>query len=350
MSDTRALIVGLPNPVLLVGAQGRIQGLNGPAKRLIGTDATGWHYITALRQPALLEAVEETLKDGGHRHASYLGNDGARDTTWNVSVRGVALSDGLTVVLSFQDMTAVEEAGEMRRDFVANVSHELRTPLTSLMGFIETLHGPAKNDTAAQDRFLGIMEQEAGRMYSLVEALLQLSRVEGQERIRPTTKVGLQTLVLEVLNTLQSTADAKGLRFDTQMPDDTVEVLGDRDQLWQVISNLVENALKYGATSGDITIRLSSADYEPTLLQSGVRLCVIDRGEGIPAHHITRLTERFYRVDSHRGREVGGTGLGLAIVKHIINRHRGRLRIASTMAQGAEFTVILPIGAEGNSE
>jgi two-component system phosphate regulon sensor histidine kinase PhoR len=247
-------------------------------------------------------------------------------------------------------MTAVEEAGEMRRDFVANVSHELRTPLTSLMGFIETLRGPAKNDTAAQDRFLGIMEQEAGRMYSLVEALLQLSRVEGQERIRPTTKVGLQTLVLEVLNTLQSTADAKGLRFDTQMPDDTVEVLGNRDQLWQVISNLVENALKYGATSGDITIRLSSPDYEPTLLQSGVRLCVIDRGEGIPAHHITRLTERFYRVDSHRGREVGGTGLGLAIVKHIINRHRGRLRIASTMGQGAEFKVILPIGAEGNSE
>jgi len=292
MADTRALIMALPNPTILVGAGDRIGGMNDPAKRLIGTDAAGWHYITALRQPAVLDAVEATLKDGGHRSARYLGNDGARDTTWDVSVTGVMLSDGLTVVLNFQDMTALEDAGEMRRDFVANVSHEMRTPLTSMMGFIETLRGPARNDPAAQERFLGIMEQEAGRMHRLVEDLLSLSRVEDQERIRPTTKVPLQT---------------------------QIEVLGDWGQLWQVVRNLVENAIKYGKTAGQVTLRLSQPEHEVTLLQDGVQLSVKDQGDGIPVHHIGRLTERFYRVDTHRSREVGGTGLGLAIVKHIIN-------------------------------
>ncbi len=345
MADTRALIMALPNPTILVGAGDRIGGMNDPAKRLIGTDAAGWHYITALRQPAVLDAVEATLKDGGHRSARYLGNDGARDTTWDVSVTGVMLSDGLTVVLNFQDMTALEDAGEMRRDFVANVSHEMRTPLTSMMGFIETLRGPARNDPAAQERFLGIMEQEAGRMHRLVEDLLSLSRVEDQERIRPTTKVPLQTLIGEVIEALEPQAQAQGIQFVCDLPHEQIEVLGDWGQLWQVVRNLVENAIKYGKTAGQVTLRLSQPEHEVTLLQDGVQLSVKDQGDGIPVHHIGRLTERFYRVDTHRSREVGGTGLGLAIVKHIINRHRGRLRIESTQGEGTEFTVILPVGA-----
>lgn len=343
-ADPRALIMALSNPVVLVGRGDRIIGVNRLAERLIGTGCDGWHYITALRQPALLDAVEATLKDGGRRTAPYLGSDGARDTTWDVAVNGVMLSDGLCVVLNFQDMTAVQEAGQMRRDFVANVSHEMRTPLTSMMGFIETLLGSARNDAAAQIRFLRIMEHEAGRMHRLVEDLLQLSRVEAQERIRPTEKVMLQDLILEVLSALQPTADAKGMRFIRDLPDDPVEILGDRSQLWQVISNLAENAVKYGGASGDVTVRLTAPVHDVSLRQIGVRLSVIDQGEGIPAHHIARLTERFYRVDTHRSREVGGTGLGLAIVKHIINRHRGRMRVDSTLGQGSDFTVILPLG------
>lgn len=350
MSDLRALITGLPYPVILVGAQERIVVANDPAKRLIGTDPDGWHYITALRQPALLDAVEATLQNGGRRSVPYFGNDGARDTTWDVTVHAVALHDGRMVVLSFQDMTAVEEAGQMRRDFVANVSHEMRTPLTSMIGFIETLRGPAKNDPAAQSRFLGIMDQEAARMQALVDALLQLSRVEAQERVRPTDIVPLQTLITDVLNTLRPTADAKGIELRTDMPDATVNAVGDAVQLWQVIRNLVENALKYGGGAGAVTIRLTPSAYEPALLQSGVRLSVIDHGEGIAAHHIARLTERFYRVDSHRNRDVGGTGLGLAIVKHIINRHRGRLRIESVLGQGTDFTVTLPAGLPTTAE
>ncbi|MCF2870696.1 ATP-binding protein [Octadecabacter sp. G9-8] len=350
MSDPRALIMALPNPVILIDAHDKISGANNPAKQMIGTDPEGLHYVTALRQPALLDAVEATLKDAQGRSARYQRTDGVRDMMWDVTVSGVTLADGRTVVLSFQDMTPLEDAGEMRRDFVANVSHELRTPLTSMMGFIETLRGPAKGDPKAHDRFLGIMEQEAGRMHLLVEDLLQLSRVEGQERIRPTAKVPLQDLVGSVLDALRPTADAKGVALRADMPDKAVKIPGDREQLWRVVSNLVENAIKYGAENGTVKIRLSGPVHEPSLLQSGIRLSVLDHGEGIAAHHIARLTERFYRVDSHRSREVGGTGLGLAIVKHIINRHRGQLRVQSVLGEGTEFTVILPASTGSAAE
>jgi len=309
---------------------------------LIGMECRGLPYITALRQPAVLDAVEAVLNGAAERTTTYLGNDGARDTTWEVTVRGAHLPDGLTMVVSFQDLTALEEAENMRRDFVANVSHEMRTPLTALQGFIETLRGPAKDDPAAQVRFLGIMEQEAERMHRLVEDLLSLSRVESEERVRPTSIVALHLLIDEVLAALTPLAAAKNVTFQREMPAPPIEIVGDRGQLWQVIVNLVENAIKYGAEGGTVTIVLTAPAYEKTLLQTGVRILVRDQGIGIPKHSIARLTERFYRVDSHRSREVGGTGLGLAIVKHIINRHRGRMRVDSVLGEGTDFTVILP--------
>lgn len=346
MSDARALLMALPSPTMLIGKTNRILGANPAALKLIGQDCEGWHYITALRQPALLDAVEATLLDGGHRTSGYLGNDGARDTTWFVSVSGVALSEGRAVILSFQDMTALEDAGAMRRDFVANVSHEMRTPLTSLLGFIETLRGPARGDPKAQERFLSIMEQEAGRMHRLVEDLLSLSRVEGQERIRPTDVVALHRLIPEMLESLTVIAEGRDVTLKVEMPDIPINVPGDWGQLWQVLSNLTENAIKYGRKGGIVTIRLTGPGPEASLMQNGVRISVTDEGEGIAAHHIARLTERFYRVDTHRSREVGGTGLGLAITKHIVSRHRGRLRIESELGQGSVFTVILPESVE----
>lgn len=342
MLDAQAVIMALPNPIMLVGQGDRITGVNAPAERLIGTNPVGRHYITVLRQPTVLAAVEGTLRDGGENRARYLSNDGARDTIWEVTVHRVTLSDGLTVVLSFQDMTLREDADAMRRDFVANVSHEMRTPLTSMMGFIETLRGPAKNDPEAQDRFLAIMQQEAGRMHRLVEDLLSLSRVEDQERIRPTDHVVLQSLIHEVIETYAPMIADSGTQVECDLPNDPVVVLGDRSQLGQVIRNLLENAIKYGNEKGRVTICLTEPTPDISLLQDGVQLSVADEGEGIPVHHIARLTERFYRVDSHRSREVGGTGLGLAIVKHIINRHRGRLKVTSELGQGSIFTVALP--------
>ncbi|MDE0969466.1 MAG: ATP-binding protein [Octadecabacter sp.] len=351
MSDIRTLIMALPHPFILIDETERISVTNAPAKHLIGMNCDGLPYITALRQPALIEAVEATLKDASLRIVRYLGNDGARDTTWTVTVTAVTLRDGVTVVLSFQDMSVVEDANDMRRDFVANVSHELRTPLTSLLGFIETLRGSASNDRAAQTRFLGIMKQEAARMHSLVEDLMSLNRVEGQERIKPTMRTDLCALINDVLVAIKPRADDAGVGLISDHPMDAVYVLADREQMWQVIANLVENAIKYGSKNGvhtgKVTVQLSLPTYEPVLLQSGVRLSVIDQGEGIAAHHLARLTQRFYRIDTHRSREVGGTGLGLAIVKHIINRHRGRLHIFSVVGQGTEFRVILPALMDG---
>ncbi|AKS45998.1 two-component system, OmpR family, phosphate regulon sensor histidine kinase PhoR [Octadecabacter temperatus] len=343
MSDAKSLILALPHPTILVGQDERIIGINEPAKQLVGMDCEGMPYITALRQPALLDAVEATLKDHAARTTTYLGNDGVQGTTFEVSVRCAEVSSGLAVVLSYQDLTALEQAEDMRRDFVANVSHEMRTPLTSLQGFIETLRGPAKNDPAAIERFLGIMDQEAGRMHRLVEDLLSLSRVESDVRVRPTTEVHLQRLVNEVLAALTPVAAAKTVTLVPELPEEDIEIVGDREQLWQVFSNLIENAIKYGVEGGEVKISMTGPEHERAIMRDGVQITVRDNGIGIPSHAIARLTERFYRVDSHRSREVGGTGLGLAIVKHIINRHRGRLRISSVIGEGSEFKVILPV-------
>ena len=345
MSDLRALISALPNPAVIVGHDSRVWFANGPAQQLLDKDCEGRHYVTTLRQPPILDAIEGALAKGdtiAPKTIRYLGKDGAGETTWNVIVSALNLSEGRAVLLSFQDITAVEGADEMRRDFVGNVSHELRTPLTTLVGFIETLRGPARNDPTAQDRFLAIMEQEAARMHNLIQDLLSLSRVEGQQRIRPTATISLDALIAEVVEALTPLAKARDVALVCDFPDTQINVLGDREQLWQVISNLTENAIKYGGTGKQVKLTLTPSTHQKELMQNGVRFSVADEGDGIPDHHIARLTERFYRVDSHRSREVGGTGLGLAIVKHIITRHRGRLRIQSEIGQGSEFTVIIP--------
>ncbi len=345
MTETPVLtwIDALPLPTLVVGGDERLLGLNHPAQTIFGADATGRHYITALRQPNLLDAIELTLKTGHPQQTRYLGRTADTDATYDVTVRAVAAGLSRHVIITLSDVTALEAASQMRRDFVANVSHELRTPLTALIGFIETLRGPARNDAKARDRFLGIMEHESGRMARLVDDLLSLARVEEDERLRPATAVDLVGLVTAVTDLLAPVAAVSGVHLKPQLPQRRVIVPGDAGQLQQVLSNLIENAIKYGVAGGYVDIILSEPAPEPTLRAEGVRLSVVDHGEGIAAHHIPRLTERFYRIDPHRSREVGGTGLGLAIVKHIVNRHRGRLRFESDVGQGMRVTVILPV-------
>ena len=339
-----AFAEALPIPVLLIDPDERIAAANGPALRLLGGAQIGRHYITALRQPAVLDAVEACLREGRAGAARYLAREGGRDTTWHVSAREMALPGGRGAVLSFEDVGAVEAAGAMRRDFVANVSHELRTPITALSGFIETLRGAARDDPAARERFLGIMEREAARMSQLVADLLSLSRVEQQERVRPTARVDLSALAGQVAALLEPVAARDRVRLVLDLPSEAVIVPGDEEQLTQVLSNLVGNAIKYGGADRPVELSLSAPGPQPDLRGTGVRIEVRDHGEGIAAHHLPRLTERFYRIDAHRSRAVGGTGLGLAIVKHIVNRHRGRLRIESEPGQGSLFSVILPSG------
>ena len=333
-----SVINALPVPVVLVGPDERVRAANDAVSVILGPNLVGRHYITALRQPAVVSAVSDARTYRETRIARYTGRDGAKDTSYRVVV-AVAGDD---ILLTFEDQTAAEEAGQMRRDFVANVSHELRTPLTALLGFIETLGGAARDDAAARDRFLTIMAQEANRMTRLVDDLLSLSRVEEEERVRPKQNVDLAALLSSVIRGLEPQARDAGVTVSLDLQAQDEMVPGDPGQLVQVFSNLVENAIKYGASGGAVVVQLLPRTMNMRLRGDAVEIVVSDKGDGIAPHHIARLTERFYRVDNHRSREVGGTGLGLAIVKHIINRHRGRLVIKSQIGQGTDVSVFLP--------
>ena len=335
-----AILEAVPIPALIVDADERIGAANVQAQTLLGQGVQDRHFTTALRQPDVAEAIEGCLRDGLPRQARYLSNDGAQDTAFDATCR--SLGTGGSILVCFQDVTHVEQAGQMRRDFVANVSHELRTPLTALIGFIETLRGAAAEDPAARERFLGIMAEESNRMNRLVGDLLSLSRVEGQERIRPRDPVDVAGLIRSVLNALRPLAEDAEVRFVVSGAGAEMTVPGDTDQLRQVFTNLIENAIKYGGSGGEVSVTLSRSDRDSALRGPGLRVVVADQGPGIDPLHLPRLTERFYRADSHRSRQLGGTGLGLAIVKHIVNRHRGRLRVESELGKGAAFTVILP--------
>ncbi|KUP92616.1 sensor histidine kinase [Tritonibacter horizontis] len=337
------VLAAIPLPAVMVDQTERFIAVNVEGATLLGPQIVGRHFATILRQPSVTTAIENSLLDRQPRFARHLSNDGAQDTTFEVALRyvaGVGAVKGGAVLVCFTDITDREQASQMRRDFVANVSHELRTPLTALMGFIETLRGAARDDADARDRFLAIMEGEASRMNRLVGDLLSLNRVESEERVRPKERVDLVEHLKSTIKSLEPLAQAGGTALVLDAPSIPVEIPADPDQIQQVFTNLIENALKYGGET--VSVVLTVLDRDPALRCAAVRVQVIDDGPGIDPVHLPRLTERFYRADNHRSRELGGTGLGLAIVKHIINRHRGRLRVESDLGQGATFTVILP--------
>lgn len=353
-----AFLEGIPIPMMAVDGRTRVIGANRQAEALFGEGLADRPFVTVVRHPAVVQAVEWVLQpdlggappidpalptppEGIATLRATLVADG-RDIGAEVTVSPLPASIGKGALIAVLDNSVAEEAEQTRRDFVANVSHELRTPLTAMIGFIETLRGPARNDAAARDRFLDIMEREANRMNRLVHDLLSLSRVQSEERRRPSVEVDLPALLRGVLATLHHSAEETGLRLEAEGLDRALRLPGDSDQLVQVFQNLIENAIKYGASGEYVRISLERIPYEPLLRGPGWAVEIRDFGEGIDEMHLPRLTERFYRVDTHRSRAQGGTGLGLAIVKHIVNRHRGRLRITSTKGEGSSFTVILP--------
>jgi two-component system phosphate regulon sensor histidine kinase PhoR len=336
----------IPMPALAIGADDLILALNAGGAGLFGAQSINRSYIAMMRQPAILDAIEATLADGNDREAHYQDAVNGVETTYSVSCRciniGMQAAQNI-IILCFQDVTDIAYAGQMRRDFVANVSHELRTPLTAMIGFIETLSGPAQNDAEARGRFMPIMLGEAQRMNRLVGDLLSLSRVEADERVKPTGQLCLNDILKETLDAIRPVADKASVVVEAELPSDPLSLVGDGDQLRQVFTNLIENAIKYGGAGGRVTLRMTVSQHDDTLRGPGCRVDVVDYGDGIEAIHLPRLTERFYRVDDHRSRELGGTGLGLAIVKHIVNRHRGQLRIQSIKDQGTTFSVVLPL-------
>lgn len=350
-----SLIEAMPLPALIIGADARIRAVNGPGAAMFGAGLVGGligrHHAMAMRQPSLLAAIEGALLRGTRSDLRYAHARGPREEVFRATVAPVDLgpAPGLSraVLCSFIDTTEAEQVAQIRRDFVANVSHELRTPLTTLMGFIETLKGPARSDEAARMRFLEIMGREAGRMNRLVRDLLSLSRVEAEERQRPQAPCDMARLIGSVTSTLTPMATDLGVTIRIRGVEGTdpgaFTLPGDADQLVQVFQNLIENAVKYGSPGKRVTVTLTLLAEDPILRQPAVAVEVRDEGEGIDPVHLPRLTERFYRVDTHRSRTQGGTGLGLAIVKHIVQRHRGRLKIESEKGVGSRFLVVLPL-------
>lgn len=351
----QSLVDALHVPLMLVGADQKVVAANPAAQALFGPVSQGRHFLTILRQPDVHDLLERVLRGGPEGEVTYRVPGQSRETIYLVRCAPVIdATDGRLVLISFEDRSDLEQVGEIRRDFVANVSHELRTPLTALLGFIETLRGAARDDAAARARFLAVMQREAERMNRLVSDLMSLSRVEAEERVRPRGPVDVAAIVRSAIAALRPVAEAAGARVVYSGPEGPVMIQADADQLTQVFSNLIENALKYGASTNagsaagtgqggaEVRLELAILDRDAVLRGPAVSVAVIDQGDGIDPIHIPRLTERFYRVDTHRSREKGGTGLGLAIVKHIVIRHRGRLLIDSEKGKGSRFAVVLP--------
>jgi two-component system phosphate regulon sensor histidine kinase PhoR len=343
LETARDLMAALSLPALLISATARIEAASPAARELFG-DVVGRNVVAAIRQPEFLTALEDALKGSNPvRRTVVLPRPAGGDVRTIADLCPISTGPAWRGVLAtFTDVTASEQVEQIRRDFVANVSHELRTPLTALLGFIETLQGSASDDAAARARFLDIMSREANRMTRLIDDLLSLSRVQATEAQRPADTVDLVPIVTSAVNTLRQQAEVAGMRVTVDTGGAPATVAGDADQLQQVVENLMENAMKYASEGGLAEIRVDRVDYAPALRGPAVAISVTDRGPGIAPEHIPRLTERFYRADAHRSRDRGGTGLGLAIVKHILNRHRGSLRIESELGKGSRFTVLLP--------
>jgi two-component system phosphate regulon sensor histidine kinase PhoR len=342
-ASAESVLSALPEPLLLIDAERRIVSANRSALDLLGPRLAGRDLGAALRAPAVLEATDAVLAGGAGRTVEVeLPGSLERHLSAQVGPLRPPTSEGAAAVLTLTDITGTKRSERMRQDFVANASHELRTPLATLLGFIETLRGPARDDSAAHDRFLSIMAEQASRMSRLVDDLLSLSRIELNEHLAPKERVDLRRVLIAVADSLEQRAEKRQMRIDVDLPESLPEVVGDPDELAQVFQNLIDNAIKYGRPGTGVEV---GAGPSPRRLAGALaaRVSIRDHGEGILTEHIPRLTERFYRVDPARSRELGGTGLGLAIVKHIVNHHRGLLEIESELGEGSRFTVHLPI-------
>lgn len=369
----------LVDPVIVVSggeaddiAGRRIVLANAAARDLFRIQREGALLVSALREPGVLEALDEALFGGIARTTDYSGV-GAQTRHWRALTRPLPSTqpDRALALLVLRDETDVRRMELMRVDFLANASHELKTPLASLAGFIETLKGHARDDEKARDRFLDIMSIQADRMSRLVADLLSLSRIELNEHIPPAGRVDLARATVDVMDAVSILSAERQVKLRLDGRDLSAPINGDRDEIIQVIQNLVDNAIKYspsgetveiairpevpvdaasapwsgGAREGGITrLPLVTPDREPG--QRYAALVVRDHGPGMAREHLPRLTERFYRVEGQKSGERSGTGLGLAIVKHIVNRHRGGLTVESAPGQGATFTAYFPLCPE----
>jgi two-component system phosphate regulon sensor histidine kinase PhoR len=339
-----ALVNGMHGAAIVLDREGRVIAFNGEAAAIAPALRHGEPALISLRMPALVDAIRRAGKRRELQRVEFF--ERVPTDRWFEAfvapVKPPGERTGDLVLLTFNDLTPLRRVEQMRADFIANASHELRTPLAALLGFIETLQGPAKSDVAAREKFLAIMQQQATRMARLIDDLLSLSRLELNAHLQPNTAVELAPIVRQVVDGLMTLARDREVDINVSAPQDPLVVLGDRDELIRALENLVENALKYGAAGKRVDITLARGQTPAGAPE--VRIAVRDFGPGIPPEHLPRLTERFYRVDVSDSR-AQGTGLGLALVKHVLNRHGGRLTIESTLGAGAAFIMHLPLSS-----
>ncbi len=348
-SSIKAVTEALTYPAYIIDATGVLRYANAAATPAFGAPVIGEAATITFRRPEVAELIARAVATRTMQ-AGEMTEPVPRERWFNLQIGPVPKAGGTPdfFLLTFMDMTPARRAEQMRSDFIANASHELRTPLASLRGFLETIKGAAANDKAATARFLDIMLEQSQRMSRLIDDLLSLSRIEMKAHVSPQGTVEIVSVLRSVTASMQPLAQKLGVTIEQRLPKGPVEIVGDRDELIQVFDNLVENACKYGDSGKKV--ELSAEILEPLRpgQPSRVEVAVRDFGPGIPAEHLPRLTERFYRVNVSSSRDKQGTGLGLAIVKHILNRHGVRLQIASTPGEGARFSVIFPVIPTGS--
>lgn len=334
------LLEALPAAILIIGEDDRVIAANSAALGLLPSLRKDELLARGLRSPDVLDSVVRVRASGRGERVIWLERVPV-ERSFEVSIAPFG-GNGFepALILSLHDLTEARRLERMRVDFVANASHELRTPLASVLGFVETLQGPARDDAVARIKFLAIMREQAQRMSRLVDDLLSLSRIEQHLHVRPSTPVDLVGILRHIIDTLSPMANDRQVELKITAPVAAI-VAGDRDELLRVAENLIENAIKYGAAGA--ATQNKTVDIGLAIQAPQVVLSVRDYGPGIALEHLPRLTERFYRVDAGESRAKGGTGLGLAIVKHIVARHRGRLNIESKLGEGANFSVFLPL-------
>ena len=338
VSHCAAILNALRDPALIVNPEERVFAANSAFRSLMPSARVGETLPFVIRSPDIFDAVRRVL-GGGKAECANWREHVPVERFFDVFVSPLEVeSSERHAIITLRDLTEARRIEQMRADFIANVSHELRTPLSSLLGFVETLQGPAKDDPRARDKFLGIMREQGRRMSRLIDDLLSLSRVEQHQHLRPDTSVDLVSVIRHVVDGFSLIAHEHRVALTLDLPA-TLTVVGDRDELIRLAENLIGNAIKYGSLPNEDT----RVEVSLAVIGAQIRLRVKDHGAGIAREHIPRLTERFYRVDAGASRTNGGTGLGLALVKHIIMRHRGRLQITSTPNEGACFDAFLPL-------
>ena len=337
-SGVQAFANALPDPCFILDRRGIVRYANERAVSAFSIHH-GESLTFRLRNPDLVAAFHRVASGGPPERVEFAERVPTERwfAAWFADLTAPRRPGGEFIVLTLDDLSERRRMDRIRVDFVANASHELRTPLASLTGFIEPLQGPAREDSVARARFLQIMHEQATRMSRLVDDLMSLSRIEMKAHVRPVNHVDLTAVVRHVTDALEPLAQELGVTIETVPPASPVELTADRDELIQVIENLVENACKYGQSGKRVVVTLLPAGKG-----AGPSVTVRDFGPGIPEEHVPRLTERFYRVDVEDSRRHRGTGLGLAIVKHILARHHARMTIESRLGEGTAFTVTFP--------